>query len=165
MIINIEVSPKSVWTEPILKRLLKKIVIGPVPEHRPDLGPCWLWTGGLAEDGYGLTTIDKKTRGAHCVLFEIVKGPIPEGLELDHLCRVRRCVNPDHCEPVTHAVNCQRADHTNNAMSRRTACPQGHPLVDGNIVVSLFKRLGHRKCLISQRGQARLWAQKGRIAA
>lgn len=67
---------------------------------------CWLWTAGRHRDGYGQTSRGKK---AHRVAYEFVKGPIPEGLEIDHLCRVRLCVNPDHLEAVTHKVNMQRA--------------------------------------------------------
>jgi hypothetical protein len=72
--------------------------------------PCWIWQHGLDKYGYGVT--NKKTGGvpqrAHRVVYEREKGPIPEGLDLDHLCRVHACVNPDHTEPVTKAVNTQR---------------------------------------------------------
>lgn len=72
-------------------------------------GFCWLWTGYISK-GYGLMSMGNRVqRPAHIVVYEHLVGPIPDGLELDHLCRVKRCVNPDHLEPVTHAVNCQRA--------------------------------------------------------
>jgi hypothetical protein len=72
-------------------------------------GPCWLWTGGTSNAGYGhFHPTKRQGKGAHRVAYELVRGPIPEGLELDHLCRVVTCVNPDHLEPVTHAENMRR---------------------------------------------------------
>lgn len=70
---------------------------------------CWLWTGQLNNHGYGLFSYKNRKRAAHLVLWEHVVGPVPNGLELDHLCRVRHCVNPDHLEPVTHEENQRRA--------------------------------------------------------
>ena len=72
-----------------------------------DANGCWLWTGALL-DGYGIVKVGGGVRRAHRVVFEFERGPIPDGLELDHLCRVRRCVNPDHLEPVTKAENIRR---------------------------------------------------------
>lgn len=69
---------------------------------------CWLWTGQLNNTGYGLFWYQTGKRGAHVVLWELLRGLVPDGLELDHLCRVRRCVNPDHLEPVTHSENLLR---------------------------------------------------------
>lgn len=87
---------------------------GPVPEHRPDLGPCWVWTGYLNADGYGVTGVGPsgKTDLAHRVAYMEFVGPIPEGKELDHLCRNRACARWSHLEPVTHAVNVKRGDHS-----------------------------------------------------
>jgi hypothetical protein len=83
--------------------------------------PCILWTGLLNEDGYG----KRGSRLAHRVAYEEQVGPIPEGLEMDHLCRVRNCVNVQHLEPVTHQENCRRGIHWS---SKKTHCPKGHPL-------------------------------------
>jgi hypothetical protein len=73
---------------------------------------CWLWTGALSGGGYGyILSYDTGRRlivRAHRWLYEHTKGPIPEGLQLDHKCRVRSCVNPDHLEPVTSAENTRR---------------------------------------------------------
>jgi len=69
---------------------------------------CWLWTGGLNKAGYGrLETADGSDR-AHRVSYARLVGPIPEGLELDHLCRTRACIRPDHLQPVTHHQNVKR---------------------------------------------------------
>ena len=92
---------------------------GPIPAYAPDLGACWLWTGALSDRGYGAFRIggrSGKTVRAHRWAFEDANGPIPEGLEPDHLCRVRACVRPDHQEAVTHRENLRRG-----AEARRTA--------------------------------------------
>ena len=67
-------------------------------------GDCWLWTGHCNQFGYGVVKHRgaDRDRMAHLVLYEQLVGAVPDGLELDHLCRVRNCVNPDHLEPVTH---------------------------------------------------------------
>lgn len=70
---------------------------------------CWLWTGALNNSGYGTIKINGVTVGAHRHSFLLAGRAIPEGLDLDHLCSVRRCVNPDHLEPVTRAENLRRA--------------------------------------------------------
>jgi hypothetical protein len=69
---------------------------------------CWLWTGCVGDGGYGQVTIAQRRHKAHRAVYELLVGPIPEGLDLDHLCRVRRCVNPDHLEPVTRSENLRR---------------------------------------------------------
>lgn len=69
---------------------------------------CWLWDAGHNDYGYGIFYINGKLRCAHCVTYELYVGEVPEGLELDHKCRIPCCVNPDHLEPVTHAENVRR---------------------------------------------------------
>lgn len=69
---------------------------------------CWLWLGKLGSKGYGLAHVENGQRQAHRVAYELAIGQIPDGLEMDHLCNVRRCVNPEHLEPVTHAENIRR---------------------------------------------------------
>jgi len=71
-------------------------------------GECWIWTGARDEDGYGRVWANGTTGRAHRVIFEALKGAIPEGLVLDHLCHTPSCVNPDHLEPVTIRENVRR---------------------------------------------------------
>jgi hypothetical protein len=85
----------------IAERLWSKVTGG-------DYTECWIWTGSVNERGYGRLSIDGKPRRVHRIAYELMVGEIPEGLELDHLCNRRACVNPWHLEPVTHAVNIAR---------------------------------------------------------
>jgi len=82
---------------------------------------CWLWTGPLHRLGYGRTSVAGRIGYAHRLAYEMLVGPIPADLELDHRCRNRACVNPAHLEPVTHKVNMERSAH-----ATRTHCPAGH---------------------------------------
>lgn len=70
---------------------------------------CWLWAGRILPSGYGQYKDEGRILQAHIYFYEKAKGPVPEGLELDHLCSVKRCVNPDHLEAVTHLVNVRRS--------------------------------------------------------
>lgn len=94
---------------------------------------CWEWTGAKNDQGYGMLCEQRGSRQlrAHRVVYEAVKGPIPEGLELDHLCRNRQCVNPTHLEAVTHQVNAQRGNAGRN-WAAKTHCPSGHPYDEDN---------------------------------
>lgn len=74
------------------------------------LGPCWVWKGAKTRDRYASIRWQGRTRPGHVVSYEIHVGPVPAGLELDHLCRVRGCVNPEHLEPVTRQENVIRGD-------------------------------------------------------
>jgi hypothetical protein len=114
-------------------------------------GSCWLWTGGLTRDGYGVFWVNRKQRRpAHRWSYEHFVGPIPEGLQIDHLCRVRRCVNPDHLEPVTNRENILRGDTFAAANGRKTHCPKGHPYEGEN----LYEIRGERRCRACNRAAA-----------
>lgn len=80
-----------------------------------DTAGCWLWTGSISSTGYGTHTYSgpsRRTVLAHRMVYELHRGTIPVGHDLDHLCRVTRCVNPSHLEPVTPAENCHRGAKT-----------------------------------------------------
>jgi hypothetical protein len=118
-----------------------------------DSGGCWVWTGGCNRAGYGRTTHgDGRTRytPVHRLVYKTVKGQIPDGLELDHLCRNPPCCNPDHLEPVTHRENILRGRTFGAANSAKTHCPQGH-------VYDHVRSRGERACstCIKQQRRAR----------
>lgn len=92
---------------------------------------CWLWTGSNSGKGYGWFKDGKGTL-AHRYSYEHFVGPIPEGLTIDHLCRVRRCVNPDHLEAVTLRENLMRGISPAAQCYRRTSCKYGHEYNETN---------------------------------
>jgi hypothetical protein len=95
---------------------------------------CWLWEGGINEWGYGQFWVGgTRKKMAHRVSYELYIGPIPEGLTIDHLCRVPACVNPAHMEVVTVAENILRGTGPSANYARRTHCENGHPFVAGNV--------------------------------
>ena len=120
---------------------------------------CWLWTGALNEHGYGVfnkpadTPRGMATCKAHRFAYELLVGPIPEGLDLDHVyvrgCRYRNCVNPAHLEPVTNHENSLRG-----LRSQKTHCPQGHKYTVENTRIGV-SAYGHpdRQCRTCERRQ------------
>lgn len=90
-----------------------------------DLG-CWLWTGSVGRDGYGLVWRGKRPSDAHRVVYELLRGLVPEGLVLDHLCRRRLCCRPLHLEAVSQGENERRKSWA--FRSSRVRCPVGHDL-------------------------------------
>ncbi len=93
--------------------------------------------------GYGLAWHKGHNNLAHRRVYELLRGPIPEGLTLDHLCRERSCVNPDHLEPVTFRENIRRGQSPPGINSRMTHCKNGHPLSGDNIRIETS---GGRRC-------------------
>jgi hypothetical protein len=105
---------------------------------------CWLWTGAINRNGYGRFVVGvKDTRVAHRVAYEALVAPIATGLQLDHLCRTRRCVNPAHVEPVTQAENLRRGETITAKAVATTHCPKDHPYSGENLYVNPE---GHRLC-------------------
>lgn len=118
---------------------------GPVPEHRPDLGPCWLWTAATVR-GYARFSIGYQAIQGHRWAWEEANGPIPAGLQLDHLCRVRHCVRPSHCEPVTNRENVLRGEGITARNAVKTHCKHGHPLSGDNLWIDRSGRNPVRRC-------------------
>ena len=131
---------------------------GPVPARRPELGPCWIWTAAKAQ-GYGRFALDGKVWVAPRLAYELLVGPIPPELTLDHLCRNPPCVNPSHLEPVTLWENTLRGESPFAQAANRTHCPSGHPYDEANTVYRT-KRNGRqmrrcRTCLEAQQSSPR----------
>lgn len=98
----------------------------------PDANGCLNWARPLDRYGYGNFWLCGFRHKAHRAAWLLLRGPIPDGLELDHLCRNPACVNPDHLEPVTHLVNMRRG-LSGAANKAKTHCPQGHEYTEENI--------------------------------
>jgi hypothetical protein len=100
--------------------------------HVDKSGGCWLWTSAILSNGYGRVTIGRIGLLAHRVAYEFEMGPIPDGLTIDHLCRVRHCVNPAHLEAVTNGENIRRGFSPLALRARQTHCLRGHPFDEQN---------------------------------
>ena len=132
---------------PLVERLLRRVRV---------TDSCWNWIGNIDRGGYGhIETKEGRGLLVHRVMYESSIGPIPDGKEMDHLCRNRRCVNPDHLEPVTRKENVNRgvASIVNRARSAaRTHCRNGHPYDEANTYIA---RRGSRDCRACQRERRR----------
>lgn len=140
-----------VWAPPTPEaRFWEKVRALPVA----DPNACWLWTASRYLGGYGQLWVDGRLVPAHRFAYELLTGPIPEGLQLDHLCRVPACVNPDHLEPVTQRENILRGEAPSAKHAIKTHCPHGHPFSPENTYV----RPSGRACRACgrARGAARL---------
>jgi len=108
-----------------------------------DASGCWLWRGKVHRSGYGVFSVGHaRSQFAHRWIYQHERGPVPAGLELDHLCRVRHCVNPAHLEAVTRRENLLRGQTIPAAHAAKTRCPQGHPYDEGNT----YRFRGSRQC-------------------
>ena len=138
---------------------------GPIPAHRPDLGPCWQWTASLSRDGYGNFRVGNSLSGksrtvlAHRWAYEHLVGTILSGLEADHLCRFPPCVYPAHIEPVTHQENILRGNTIAARHAARTHCAQGHLYDEANT----YRWGGRRICRKCRAAEALKWWRRRAI--
>jgi HNH endonuclease len=122
---------------PVIERLFDKILIG---------DGCWDWIASTSK-GYGQLNVGGVPKKAHIVVWELLNGPVPDGMELDHLCRRPICTRPGHMEPVTHQENCRRG-HRWKDWAPNISCPHGHALEGANLYVN---PLGRRICRACRR--------------
>lgn len=149
-------APRGDRTTPVMVRIARRLNRnGPIPIGRPDLGPCWTWNGNHSTNGYAgpICVAGQVYKLVHVILYETVFGPVPDGKELDHLCRNRGCSHPKHLEPVTHQENCLRGNSPWAQYARRTHCERGHLLVEQN---------GGRFCRDCRRKTGREWMRRKR---
>ena len=134
---------------------------GPIPTHRPDLGPCWEWTASHNWLGYSQFRLGPRMVGGHRFAYELLVEPIPAGLDIDHLCRNRGCVNPAHLEPVTERVNVFRGiGNPTVENTKKTHCPQGHAYDEANTYHRAYDN--SRQCRACNRERVRAWVQRRR---
>ena len=130
---DVDVTPQT----PLATRLWAKI------DRRGGLMACWPWPGAHSREGYGRVSLGRPsttTCAPHRVAYELLVGPIPTGLQLDHLCRRPACCNPSHLRPVTSRENTRRgAGHGSELV-----CPQGHAYTEAN--TSRERKTGKRHC-------------------
>ena len=122
-----------------------------------DSGGCWVWTAGLNTHGYGQFRLGdgQCSRGSHRIAYTALVGSVAEGLQLDHLCRIRNCVNPSHLEQVTHRENLRRGDSPTARNARKTTCFRGHDFDKENTYV---RKGGGRRCRACRRGDR--WSRR-----
>jgi hypothetical protein len=120
---------------------------------------CWLWRDAVDEDGYGKFRTPDGVRGAHIISWEMChERRLPKGWHVDHLCRIRRCCNPEHLEAVEHSENVLRGASFSAKNKQKTHCPRGHEYTDENTRI----HHGSRECItcIRQRDRERRQARK-----
>lgn len=141
---------------PLIDRVMARVVV-----HADG---CWHWTGCLSPEGYATLTVRPASIRPHRWLYEYTYGPVPGGLVLDHTCHNiaqctltkhaclhRRCVNPDHLEPVTQSENLRRA--------RRSECVNGHSMTDDNTYYAPSTP-EYRRCVECRRNSVRSWRRR-----
>lgn len=114
--------------------------------------PCWNWTAYIHyNNGYGYVSFQGRWQSVHRVVYENLKESIPEGLQLDHLCRNRKCANPEHLEPVTQKENINRGLTGYNSLlaekeRQKTHCPHGHEYTEENTIYYKYNKSIKRRC-------------------
>lgn len=129
---------------------------GPIPERRPELGPCWVWTGSTDKAGYGQFAMGRSSVYAHRWICELKTGEIPDGHEVDHLCKNTGCVNyVSHLEVVTALKNCLRSDGVTAINARKTHCDRNHEFTEAN--TRWLDGGRRRSCLTCERINRAAW--------
>lgn len=124
---------------------------GPLSLRKGAPGHCWTWRGAPNCNGYGRIRISGQDNMAHRVTYELANGPIPAGLQVDHLCRNRMCVRPSHLEAVTQRINLLRGHTIVAREAVVTHCPQEHPYDELNT----YHYRGMRYCRACNRERSR----------
>lgn len=135
---------------------------GPMPPQSIAPGPCWEWTGAKTSGGYGQFWVKPLKVVSHRFAYEQLVGEIPDDLQLDHLCRNRACVNPQHLEPVTQQVNILRGFSIATANRLKTHCPHGHPYSAENTYI--HPKNNGRICRACARARSRANYEKRKAA-
>lgn len=141
--------------KPLEERFWNKVDKGSDPNG------CWLWMGIRINSGYGRIMSEGRHQLVHRVSYQLAVGSIPPDMVIDHLCRNRLCVNPQHLEPVTQHENNQRAIPFMSAAAKKrhkeapplTHCPSGHPYTPDNIYIVA----GRRRCKTCQKARTRAY--------
>ena len=107
---------------------------------------CWNWVGGISGTGYGNFWLLGKSISAHKFAYLMFKGNIKKGLQIDHLCKNRKCVNPEHLEVVTCRENLMRGNGFNRVNAEKTHCPAGHAYDEQNTYYNVVKSGFLRVC-------------------
>lgn len=146
---------------PLKERIESRIFV------RLDTG-CWEWLGRIMPNGYGMLGIGQRSKGekktvySHRLSYEVFIGPIPDGMDLDHLCRNRCCCNPAHLEPVTRSENSRRgmgAVMLGLLNSTKTHCAHGHEYSPAN---TIYRKGGGRSCRICRKRDKQKYVERKR---
>lgn len=139
---------------PVLPRLIENIDFSGPPEG------CWVWTAGFNRYGYGTMSVRHKKRMAHRLTYELLIGFIPDGFDLDHLCRNTRCVNPAHLEPVTHGENVRRGAGAKMTWEAVTVLRRAHSRGQG--CRELARQFGVSKTTVQDVANGSRWPESAR---
>lgn len=141
----------GLWTNSI-ERIMERFVV--------KTDSCWLWLG-KKDFGYGRVGFNGSHVRAHKLIYEGLKGPVPTGLVLDHLCRNRGCVNPDHLEPISNRENVLRGVGLSAENAKKTHCKHGHAFEGANLLIVGAQR----QCRTCRLARSREWKRKRRELA
>lgn len=144
------IAPRTVQEMRLVEEVSSDLVDRLSSRFELDETGCWVWTGYVGHSGYGQLEFRGKKYTAHRVVYESAVGEVPPGLVLDHLCRNRACVNPDHLEPVTHRVNILRGVSPSADHARMTHCTRGHELTPENLYIRSCGRRACRPCTLQR---------------